>query len=304
MRFSFIGSMLAGTLALWSIPALAEGMPDAPEPSHAMNTVTVTEPLPVPTGATPAPAEATRPARVRWQSPGPDAVLFRPGAVRLEWSSTFPAGTFYSVTMARDGKTFQNVISAWQTGTSAEWTPPEQERFNYFLRVKAMNAEGAMLDEHVIPVHVVPEDAIIISKENQTLWAFQKGKLMRRLTISTGSKKTETRAGWFAVYSRVPNHHSSIYDAPMPFSLFFSGGMALHASTYVDELGTATSHGCVRLRYSDAKALYDASEVGRPVIVTPWGEDMGYLDTVREPDAVETVQTARDDTAETVLAEP
>ena len=44
--------------------------------------------------------------------------------------------------------------------------------------------------------------------------------------------------------------------SPMPYSIFFYGGYAIHGTNYVKALGRPASHGCVRLHPSNAAALY------------------------------------------------
>jgi hypothetical protein len=84
----------------------------------------------------------------------------------------------------------------------------------------------------------------------------------------------------FDVYMRQTLLHSKLYDVDMPYSLFFSGGQAIHASTALSRLGSPASHGCVRLPLRNARALFNESPMGRPIIVTRWGRDMLYLDSV------------------------
>jgi len=51
--------------------------------------------------------------------------------------------------------------------------------------------------------------------------------------------------------------YSKQYDnAPMPNSIFFKGGAAIHATSSIHLLGTPASHGCVRLSPSNAAKLY------------------------------------------------
>ncbi len=45
--------------------------------------------------------------------------------------------------------------------------------------------------------------------------------------------------------------------APMPYSIFFHGGYAIHGTNAVSRLGTRASHGCVRLHPSNAATLYN-----------------------------------------------
>lgn len=44
--------------------------------------------------------------------------------------------------------------------------------------------------------------------------------------------------------------------SPMPHSIFFHNGVAIHATQAIRQLGSPASHGCVRLAPSNAAALY------------------------------------------------
>jgi lipoprotein-anchoring transpeptidase ErfK/SrfK len=51
--------------------------------------------------------------------------------------------------------------------------------------------------------------------------------------------------------------HSRTYDwSPMPHSIFFHHGFAIHGTNYVSRLGRRASHGCVRLHPSNAATLF------------------------------------------------
>lgn len=43
----------------------------------------------------------------------------------------------------------------------------------------------------------------------------------------------------------------------MPHAVFFVGGVAIHASTHINQLGKRASGGCVRLAPENAKIFYD-----------------------------------------------
>jgi hypothetical protein len=45
--------------------------------------------------------------------------------------------------------------------------------------------------------------------------------------------------------------------SPMPHSIFFYKGYAIHGTLYVSRLGRRASHGCVRLHPSNAAVLFD-----------------------------------------------
>ena len=51
--------------------------------------------------------------------------------------------------------------------------------------------------------------------------------------------------------------YSSKYEnSPMPYSVFFLGGYAIHGTYEVKRLGRAVSHGCVRLHPDNARKLF------------------------------------------------
>lgn len=222
------------------------------------------------------PVAKSKPA-VRWESPLNGSVLFLPGDYTLDWSSTFPENTVYTVALSRDGKRFTVSISDGTFDTSVPWKPAGITQTKVWLRVAATGPDGTRAQD-IIAVRTLPRDAIIISKANQRLWALEDGVVKHRWLVSTGKRDLDTRAGWFSVYMRNKDHHSREYDVPMPFALFFSGGQAIHASTALRRLGSPASHGCVRLPRRHAQILFEESKVGRPVIVTPWGEDCRFLD--------------------------
>jgi lipoprotein-anchoring transpeptidase ErfK/SrfK len=46
------------------------------------------------------------------------------------------------------------------------------------------------------------------------------------------------------------------YNAPMPHAIFFYGGVAIHGSYDIAQLGGPASHGCIRLHPRDAAVLF------------------------------------------------
>ncbi len=75
--------------------------------------------------------------------------------------------------------------------------------------------------------------------------------------ISTGRQGYGTPAGTYRPQSLRPFHRSSRYNwAPMPHSIFFYHGYAIHGTNEVGKLGRPASHGCIRLSPGNARALY------------------------------------------------
>jgi hypothetical protein len=74
--------------------------------------------------------------------------------------------------------------------------------------------------------------------------------------VSSGREGFETPTGSFTVQRMDANHFSDEYDqSPMPYSIFFSDGVAIHGSR-LGGLGHPASHGCVRLSVPHARLLY------------------------------------------------
>jgi lipoprotein-anchoring transpeptidase ErfK/SrfK len=53
---------------------------------------------------------------------------------------------------------------------------------------------------------------------------------------------------------------SKYYNSPMPHSIFFYGGFAIHGTYEISRLGGPASHGCVRLDPSNAAILFGLVE--------------------------------------------
>lgn len=76
--------------------------------------------------------------------------------------------------------------------------------------------------------------------------------------VSTARKGYHTPQGEFQPYTMARMHYSKKYDnAPMPNSIFFQGGYAIHATYDIKHLGHPASHGCVRLHPEHAARLYE-----------------------------------------------
>lgn len=92
--------------------------------------------------------------------------------------------------------------------------------------------------------------------------------------VSTGRKGYTTPSGSYQPYRLAKLHYSKKYDnAPMPYSIFYHGGYAIHATGEVERLGNPASHGCVRLELRNARWLYR--------IVKEYGQENTYI-TVTE----------------------
>lgn len=90
---------------------------------------------------------------------------------------------------------------------------------------------------------------LCISKTSRTLTWMVDGRAVSAMDVRLGSQYTPTREGTFNVYWKSRHHVSTLYDTPMPYALFFSGGQAVHYSPDFAARGySGASHGCVNVR--------------------------------------------------------
>jgi len=75
--------------------------------------------------------------------------------------------------------------------------------------------------------------------------------------VSTARSGYSTPRGSFAPTGLQRMHYSKKYHmSPMPYSIFFRGGYAIHGTYATGALGRPASHGCVRLSPDHAAQLY------------------------------------------------
>jgi hypothetical protein len=76
--------------------------------------------------------------------------------------------------------------------------------------------------------------------------------------VSTARAGYSTPRGSYAPTGLQRMHYSRKYHmSPMPYSIFFRGGYAIHGTYATGALGRPASHGCVRLAPGNAKRLYE-----------------------------------------------
>jgi lipoprotein-anchoring transpeptidase ErfK/SrfK len=92
---------------------------------------------------------------------------------------------------------------------------------------------------------------------SQTMTVSQYGRVIHSWRISTARKGYVTPRGTYRPTRLHRMWYSRKYDmSPMPYSVFFRGGYAIHGTGYVKQLGRPASHGCVRLATGNAAQFY------------------------------------------------
>lgn len=104
---------------------------------------------------------------------------------------------------------------------------------------------------------VAPSLVARIDLTRQRMHVTSNGKVVGRWKISSGKLGYETPPGRFRPKWASKMHYSRKYNnSPMPYSVFFNGGIATHGTTYTRRLGGAASHGCIRLQTANARKFY------------------------------------------------
>ena len=100
--------------------------------------------------------------------------------------------------------------------------------------------------------------AVRIQLSKQVMTVDVDGAHYATWVVSTARPGYRTPVGTYTPYLLDRMHYSKLYDyTPMPFSIFFLRGYAIHGTTEIRNLGRPVSHGCVRLRPDNAKALFN-----------------------------------------------
>ncbi|UWU75298.1 L,D-transpeptidase [Bradyrhizobium huanghuaihaiense] len=108
----------------------------------------------------------------------------------------------------------------------------------------------------------------IVSIKSQQVTFYDADGWILRAPVSTGTTGRETPAGIFAIVEKDKDHRSTMYDdAWMPnMQRITWNGIALHGGPLP---GYAASHGCVRMPFGFAENLFDKTNIGMRVIISP-----------------------------------
>jgi lipoprotein-anchoring transpeptidase ErfK/SrfK len=100
-----------------------------------------------------------------------------------------------------------------------------------------------------------------VDLSSQTMTVTHRGVVKYRWSVSTARRGKVTPTGSWSAKWLSRNHRSSRYNnAPMPYSIFYSGNYAVHGTNQVSRLGSPASAGCVRLHPSNAATLFSLAQ--------------------------------------------
>lgn len=98
---------------------------------------------------------------------------------------------------------------------------------------------------------------IAIDKSTQQMSVSVDGAPRYRWVVSTGRAGYGTPSGTYRPQRMERTWFSKeYYNSPMPHSIFFHAGYAIHGSYEIHRLGGPASHGCIRLHPANAATLF------------------------------------------------
>ncbi|MFE2290134.1 L,D-transpeptidase family protein [Streptomyces sp. NPDC059452] len=173
------------------------------------------------------------------------------GQVTAEAVRSFQAERGTERTGSTDAVTWRKLLAMTRTPTADELDPPTERPV-------------AEPDKRCLTGRV-----LCISKKSRTLAWMIDGRVVSAMDVRFGSEYTPTREGEFPVFWKSRDHVSTLYDTPMPYALFFSGGQAVHYSADFAANGYGgASHGCVNVRDKEkAAALFDQVKNNDKVVI-------------------------------------
>lgn len=144
------------------------------------------------------------------------------------------------------------------------WWPTNAVSKNQALYLKKLYGNGKL------PKPCRSKGLILCTDKTQlVLRMMRNGKQLLVTDVRFGSELNPTRNGNFRVYAKDRFLISDLAHTPMPFSLFFSGGQAIHYSPGFHRDGyNGASLGCVNVgKFKVAREIYETAPVGTRVLV-------------------------------------
>lgn len=124
------------------------------------------------------------------------------------------------------------------------------------------------------------EQKITINLASRILTLYQDGKKVYMYHVGAGKVSTPTPVGSYEITDMEENpvwvdpkdtklRVESGTDNPLGYRwMQFNGYYGIHGTNNPDSIGYYVSNGCIRLEEEDAEQLYDAVDIGTPVIVS------------------------------------
>jgi len=154
------------------------------------------------------------------------------------------------------------------------------------LGVGAVTAQAGLKDIQVVvgwdaaaePPAGAPTDGVLVSKAEKAVFFYRGGKLANVWPCAIGKPASPTPAGTYEVTVTLAKPTWYWQGKAIPpgpdngLGDWFIGinkkGYGLHGTNEPESIGTAASHGCIRMYNEDAGALVALVHAGTPVVIT------------------------------------
>jgi lipoprotein-anchoring transpeptidase ErfK/SrfK len=136
------------------------------------------------------------------------------------------------------------------------------------------------------PLPVRDEKWIDVDISTQTLIAYEGEVEVFRTAVSTGAVWTPTVQGRFRIFHKLLSQTmvGADYVQPnVPYVMYFYGAYAIHGAYWHNDFGRQRSHGCINVRVSDSKWLFEWTDPPLPAGASEvWGSDSGTVVVVHD----------------------
>lgn len=123
-----------------------------------------------------------------------------------------------------------------------------------FVFTFLFGVNGALFSTQGLAANIVAK----VDVSQQVMRVYVNGKRYYTWRVSTGRRGFHTpRGSYRPTFLKRMHYSKKYYNSPMPYSIFFKGGYAIHGTNAIKRLGRPASHGCIRLHPAAARELFN-----------------------------------------------
>jgi len=194
-------------------------------------------------------------------------------------------GTGVLPSAAEEPPTTEGTITTTSAATQQQPTAPRRQEPAAGSDQPDVDSPASTPGERVVASELLPADSgtgrrAVFSEERQRVWLVSADDEVLRTYLVSGSVSDNLDPGTYSVYSRSSNAVGIDDSGTMRWFVRFTQGDSGAAIGFhdipvsdgervqtVDELGTPTSHGCIRQRPVDARVMWEFAQLGTTVVV-------------------------------------
>jgi lipoprotein-anchoring transpeptidase ErfK/SrfK len=168
-------------------------------------------------------------------------------------------------------------IGMWLQQQPVYATLKKKAPIPYKLKKKAYDEKAVKL-----LTAAVPNQLLIVNRQQNKLYFYEKGKLVRTFSVATGKSSTQTPDGVFPIVNKIKNRpyytkkipggdpRNPLGDRWMGLDVNGTKGTtyAIHGNNNPAAIGRYTTLGCIRMHNKDIHWLFERLQTGTKVIVT------------------------------------